>query len=188
MPAAIASKDEVLDRLMSAFRDKGYDGASLAELSEATGLQKSSLYHHFPGGKSEMAMQVLAHLDQQLSARLYDPLRSAGTPARKLGAMLDVLDDFYEGGRKACLLERLVASVERTQFRKPLRRAFSDWMDAVEALCLEAGLPKGVARERAEEFVVRVEGALVVCAATGDYGMFARTLAALRATVLAPGR
>ncbi|MEP7000146.1 MAG: helix-turn-helix domain-containing protein, partial [bacterium] len=48
MPAPISSKDEVLDRLLDTFRDRGYEGASLAELSAATGLMKSSLYHYFP--------------------------------------------------------------------------------------------------------------------------------------------
>jgi hypothetical protein len=59
-------------------------------------------------------------------------------------------------------------------------------MDAVESLCLEAGLTKTVARARAEEFVVRIEGALIVCAGTGDTGVFARTLKDLRASTLAP--
>jgi len=188
MPAPILSKDEVLDRLLNAFRDKGYEGASLAELSAATGLVKSSLYHYFPGGKEDMAEQVMAHLDRQLATNLYQPLRSAQTPAKKLGAMLDTIDAFYEGGRKACLLERLCTSAERARFRRPVRRAFTVWMEAVEAICLEAGFSKAVARARAEDFVVRVEGALVVCAGTDDYGVFARTIKDLRASVLAPSR
>ena len=36
----------------------------------------------------------------------------------------------------------------------------------------------------AEDFVVRVEGALVLCAGTQDYGVFARTLKDLRRSVL----
>jgi AcrR family transcriptional regulator len=188
MPAPILSKDEVLDRLLNTFRDMGYEGASLAELSAATGLMKSSLYHYFPGGKKDMAEQVMAHLDRQLATDLYQPLRSAQTPAAKLSAMLDTIDAFYEGGRKACLLERLCASVDRTRFRRPLRRAFTAWMEAVEVICLEAGLPKGVARARAEDFVVRIEGALIVCAGTDDYGVFVRTIKGLRASVLAPHR
>jgi AcrR family transcriptional regulator len=186
MPARLLPKDEVLDRLLSAFRDKGYEGASLAELSAATGLKRSSLYHHFPGGKEEMAGQVLAHLDRQLADGLYLPLRSSLSPARKLAAMLDALDTFYEGGRKACLLERLSASVDRARFRRPLRRAFAAWLEAVETLCLEAGLSRAVARARAEDLVVRVEGALIVGAGTGDHGLFARTLKDLRSSVLAP--
>ena len=57
MPAPLLSKEEVLARLMATFRSDGYDGASLAELSQRTGLGKSSLYHYFPGGKAEMATQ-----------------------------------------------------------------------------------------------------------------------------------
>jgi AcrR family transcriptional regulator len=186
MPAAILPKDEVLERLLTTFRERGYEGASLAELSAATGLMKSSLYHHFPGGKEDMAGQVMAYLDQRLAADVYAPLRSSQTPGKKLGAMLDAIDAFYEGGRKACLYERLCASVDRVKFRRPLKRAFAAWMDAVEALCLEAGLSKAVARARAEDLVVRIEGALIVCAGTDDCTVFARTIKDLRTSVLAP--
>lgn len=185
MPAPLMSKDEVLDRLMDAFRDRGYEGASLSELSASTGLTKSSLYHYFPGGKEEMAQQVLAHLDRRLVESVYKPLQSSQTPAKKFVAMIDAIDAFYQGGRKACLLERLCTAAGRARFRRPLRNAFNVWMEAVESLCIEAGLSSAVASARAEDFVVRVEGALVVCAGTEDYGVFARTLKGLRSTVLA---
>jgi AcrR family transcriptional regulator len=185
MPAPLLSKDEVLDRLLSAFRDKGYEGASLAELSAATGLVKASLYHYFPGGKQDMAEQVMVHLDRQLAAGVFAPLKSVKKPAKKLGDMLDAIDAFYEGGRKACLLERLCASVDRARFQKPLRLAFTTWMGAVEALCLEAGLSRAVARTRAEDCVVRIEGALIVCVGTGDCSVFSRTIKDLRSSLLA---
>ena len=186
MPAPILSREEVLDLLLNTFRDRGYEGSSLSELSTATGLGKSSLYHYFPGGKEDMAEQVLAHLDRQLTTNLYEPLQSDRAAATKLGLMLDVLDAFYEGGRKACLLERLCASVDRTRFHRPLREAFVAWIDAVEAICLEAGFSRAVARARAEDLVVRIEGALIVCAGTGDTAVFARTIKDLRGSVLAP--
>jgi TetR/AcrR family transcriptional repressor of lmrAB and yxaGH operons len=185
MPAPLSSKEEVLARLLQTFRVKGYDGASLAELSAATGLGKSSLYHYFPGGKSDMAVQVLGHLETVLEAALFAPLRGVGTPKKRLEAMLDSIDAFYEGGERACLLERLSASVESRQFRRPLAAAFTKWIDAVEALGREAGLSRGLARTRAEDMVMRIEGALVVCAGTGETKFFARTLADLRTSVLA---
>ena len=185
MPAALLTREEVLDRLLETFRQRGYDGASLAEMSQATGLVKASLYHHFPGGKTEMAVQVLAHLDRLLADQLYAPLSTSMAPAKKLSAMIDAIDAFYDGGRKACLLERLTASVDRSAFRRPLKRAFAAWIDAVEAVCREAGLPPAVARARAEDFVIRVEGALVVCAGTGDLSVFERTLSSLRRSLFA---
>jgi AcrR family transcriptional regulator len=188
MPAPLLTKDEVLDRLMHTFREKGYDGASLAELSTATGLGKSSLYHHFPGGKVDMAKQVLAHLESTLEKALFEPMRSDATPERKLDAMLVAVSAFYDGGRQACLLERLCASVDSRRFRRPLASAFESWIGAVEALGRQAGLSKVVARERAEDLVVRIEGALVVCAGTGETKLFSRTIDDLRASLLSPAR
>ena len=52
------SKEEAIIKLVPAFRQYGYEGATLSLLSQASGLGKASLYHYFPGGKSEMAAVV----------------------------------------------------------------------------------------------------------------------------------
>lgn len=186
MPAPLLTRPDILARLTDLFRDKGFDGAALSDISESTGLGKSSLYHYFPRGKEEMALQVLTHLEEQLERALFAPMRSAEPPKRRLNRMLDTIDAFYDGGKKACLLERLCASVDATRFRRPLSRAFERWIDAVEALGVESGLPRAVARARAEDLVVRIEGALVVCAGTGSTDVFARAIRDLRQSVLAP--
>src|SRR5262245_29969734 len=123
MPAPLLTRDEMLGRLMDLFREKGYDGASFSDISESTGLGKSSLYHHFPDGKTEIARQLIAYLEEQLEKALFEPMRSSGTPRQKVDRMLDTIDRFYEGGKKACLLERLCASVDAKRFRRPLSRA-----------------------------------------------------------------
>ncbi|HEY0253070.1 MAG TPA: TetR/AcrR family transcriptional regulator [Kofleriaceae bacterium] len=188
MPAALISKETLLARLLDIFRERGYEGASLADLSEATGLGRSSLYHYFPGGKDEMATAVLAHLDGILEQALYAPLATTVSPKKKLEAMLAVLDDFYEGGARACLLERLCASVDRPVIRGPLRRSFELWLVAFEKLGTDAELPRAVARARAEDALARIEGALVVVAGTGKKDVFARALDDVRSTFLAGKR
>jgi AcrR family transcriptional regulator len=180
------TKSVMLSRLLDLFRDKGFDGASLSDISEATGLGRSSLYHHFPKGKADIAAQVLGHLEAQLADALFEPMRSSKSPRQKLDLLLDTIDRFYDGGKKACLLERLAASVDARHFRRPLGRAFKTWIDAVEALGVESGLPAAIARARAEDLVVRIEGALVVSAATADTRVFSRTIRDLRGSALAP--
>ncbi len=181
------AKTEMLDRLMDTFRYDGYDGASLAELSAVTGLGRSSLYHHFPGGKSDMALQVLAHMSLNLERDLLAPIRGAGTPQTRLDAMLCTLTMFYDQGRKSCLLERLCASVEAKSFRAPLTAAFHALIGAVHQLCEEAGVPRAVAAERAEDAVIRIQGALIVGAGLADPEVFTRTLARLGVTLLRRG-
>ena len=183
MPAPIATRVDVLDRIMESFRRDGYDGASLATLSERTGLGKSSLYHHFPGGKEQMAIEVLAHLNAGLEVA-FEAVDGEHSPRKKLDLLLDVVDAFYDGGRKACLLERLCASVDRARFGAPLKAAFTGLMTRIAGVCRAAGVSASTAQRRAEDAVVRIEGALVVAAGMGDPGVFGRTLDDLRGTLL----
>jgi AcrR family transcriptional regulator len=185
MPAPIATRAEVLDRIMESFRKHGYDGASLATLSQRTGLGKSSLYHHFPGGKEQMALDVLAHLRATLRPG-FQAVQDEPDPKKKLTLMLDAVDALYDGGRKACLLERLGASVDRARFETPLRAIFGDWISLLASIGRAAGLSAAVARRRAEGAVVRIEGSLVVATGMGDPSVFSRTLDDLRTTLLAP--
>ena len=184
MPAPLISKDEVLRRLLGTFRRDGYDGASLAELSQRTGLGKSSLYHYFPGGKSEMATAVLEHLESVL-AESFGAALAARTPELKLVRLLSAVDAFYVGGKSACLLERLSASVDRAQFKKPLARAYEGFVSAFAEIGRAAGMREAVARARAESAVVRIEGALVLAAGLNDVGVFARALAEIKSGFLA---
>jgi AcrR family transcriptional regulator len=101
MPAPLKSRDEVLGILLRIFRAEGYDGASLAVLSEATGLGKSSLYHYFPGGKEDMANQVLDKVDAWMVEQIVAPLGAAGPPRQRLEHMLEVLTRFYDNGALA---------------------------------------------------------------------------------------
>jgi AcrR family transcriptional regulator len=57
-------KDEALDRAMSVFWRKGYEGASLANLTEAMGINSPSLYACF-GSKEGLFKAVLERYDER---------------------------------------------------------------------------------------------------------------------------
>ena len=84
MARALKSKNEVLTILVETFRRDGYDGASIATISKATGLGKSSLYHHFPGGKVDMATQVLGFVHGWIAHQIVATLEGGGTPRTRL--------------------------------------------------------------------------------------------------------
>ncbi|MEP6620312.1 MAG: TetR/AcrR family transcriptional regulator [bacterium] len=186
MPPAQLSLEEVVDRLMLVVRQRGYDGASLAELSRATGLGKSSLYHYFPEGKEDMVRAVLERLETQLRAGVFEPLRASGSPRKRVEAMVKTIDTFYRGGREACVLANLVLGTSRSRFRTQLTRIFEEWIDALAVALVDGGVSRAVARIRAEDAVVRIEGALVVAGAMDDTAVFSRMLKLLSADLLAP--
>ena len=186
MPAPLLTKPDMLGRLMDLFREKGFDGASLSDISESTGLGKSSLYHHFPNGKEEIALAGAGASRRTARAgalRAHAVVRSAQKEARSdAGHDRQVLRGREEGvPARAPVCQR-----RRQALSTAPCRAFNTWIDAVEALGVESGLPRAVARLRAEDLVVRIEGALVVCAGTGNTSVFARVIRDLRESVLAP--
>lgn len=177
MPAALMPRDEVVERLLTVVRRRGYDGASLAELSKATGLGKSSLYHHFPAGKDDMVRAVLDHVERQLRLTIFEPLRDASVPpARRLDAMGRAIDAFYRSGREPCVLGSLVLGTSRTRFRERLAAIFDEWTASVAAALVDAGRTRAAARALAEDAVLRIEGALVLAGGTGDPAAFGRAL------------
>jgi len=57
-PIAPASRTRLLDAAERLFHERGYNAVSMADIAEATGIRKASLYHHVPGGKEELFVEV----------------------------------------------------------------------------------------------------------------------------------
>lgn len=185
MPPALQPKSQVVTSLLKAFRRNGYDGASLSRLSEETGLRRASLYHHFPGGKEEMARAALASATQDFQDVVLGPLDNGGTPEQRLASMAAALSAFYDDGRETCLLALMTIGEGREVLAPEVRRGLQGWIDALASVLEEAGQPKSLARERAQEAVVRIQGALVLARGLGDTKIFEQTVAQLPRNLLA---
>ena len=172
MPAPILSREELLERLLTLFRERGYDGASLADVSAATSLGKSSLYHHFPGGKQDMGAAVLEQAGGWLERDIVGALTADRPPARRLDAMFAALRSFYGGGTRPCILAALVTGSAHDLFQPALAGTFRTWMQALVTLLTEAGVAAGTARELAQDLVVAVQGSLIVARGTQDPDVF----------------
>jgi TetR/AcrR family transcriptional regulator, lmrAB and yxaGH operons repressor len=127
MPAALdaAQKSEILDRLFVAFRDRGYEGASLADLSQASGLGKSSLYHHFPRGKEQMAEAVLEQGKAFIQSAVFDVAHGPEPLKARIAKIVRAFDQLYAHGRNPCLLGRLAVADISEQGRTTAREIFA---------------------------------------------------------------
>lgn len=167
---------ELLDTALLLFRTHGAEGVSLSQLSEATGLEKASLYYRFPGGKEEIIMAVLASVGQWLETQLFPVLRQEGPPRKRAGKAAELLRTFYEDGKLSCVTDVLSLPGGSPQRHEALKAALEAWIAAFAALGRESGMTPAAARHVAEDALVRIEGSLVVSRALGDPGPFQRTL------------
>lgn len=170
------SKDTAIPKLLAVFQQYGYEGATLAKLSEATGLGRASLYHHFPKGKEQMAATVLDYLNQGLQTQILAPLSSDRPLADRLRAMNENIDEFYCQGEKACLLALLSFGEAYDLFQPQIQQLLELWIDSLAKVAIEAGVKPKIARQRAEDAVLQIEGALVVSQGLNNKGIFKRVL------------
>jgi AcrR family transcriptional regulator len=176
MPASLLPKEEVARRIFGVFRTYGYEGATLARISEATGLGRASLYHYYPGGKDDMAREVLGTARAWLEANVVGALERTGTPAARLRNMTAALRAGYAEGEASCVLNLLGVGEAGEKFAAELNLVIEVWVHALERLLRTAGESPARARRTALDAVVRIEGALVVSRALGDTSVFVRTL------------
>ncbi|MBP0592268.1 TetR/AcrR family transcriptional regulator [Paraburkholderia sp. LEh10] len=152
-------EDEVLQQALHVFWEKGYDAASLADLQEATGLTKSSLYKAFES-KEGLFRRVL---DRYNRDHLAFRVRALAQPTPRLIAesLLDGIVDLHTGKHtpSGCLvtLSALACSADarplseelsasRNEFERRLRERFESVKGA-------GRLPEGMTPHDAAAFI-----------------------------------
>ncbi len=77
------------------------------------------------------------------------------------------------------MLGRLATAEIGTEARENLSEAFAHWITAITKLAAESGMSPVRARHFAEDWIARLQGALIYQAATGNLGPFERVMSAL---------
>ncbi|EKS29768.1 TetR/AcrR family transcriptional regulator [Afipia felis] len=179
MARTVFEKSDAITRVAEVFRELGFEGASLYEITERTGLSKGSLYHFFPEGKEGMAAEILADVDRWFVREVFEPLER-DEPRDALARMWRTVDAYFRSGRRICLLGAFALDETRDRFAKPIRLYFKRWIEALDGALVRAGVDPAIARPLAEDVVGGIQGALTLARALKEDAMFARTLARLQ--------
>lgn len=184
MAKQIAERSEVVAQLGEVFRTYGYEGASLARITEGTGMGKGSMYHFFPGGKEEMAEAVLANIDGWFREQVFQPLRSCEDAQQGVARMFQAVGDYFQSGQRVCLVGLFALGLERDRFTERVQGYFAEWVDALAVALERGGRAQADARAAAEDVVSGIQGALVLARACNQPEMFMRTLERLQQRAL----
>ena len=173
-----SGRTNVIALLAEVFREQGFEGASLSAISKATGLGKGSLYHHFPGGKEEMAQAVLDEIDAWFEREVFNPLASLAPDA--IDAMFNAVTDYFRSGRRVCLVGAFALSDGRDRFGARICAYFRRWNEALAQALGARGYGPRKARLRAEEIIAGIQGGIVLARAMTDTASFDRLIVRLR--------
>jgi AcrR family transcriptional regulator len=159
---------EVIDKALQVFWRQGYEGTSLSDLLDATGLTKSSLYAAF-GSKADLFRRVVEHYHAEHLGFRQNALDEP-TPRRIVARLLYGMVDLHAGPNTppGCLETgaALACSPENEPIRRELVRNRAQFghllRQRFEAVKDAGPLPPGMTAEDAAQLVgLTVQGMAV---------------------------
>ncbi len=159
---SFTAKERAARSFTAIFREYGFEGASLTMLSEASGLGRSSLYHHFPKGKADMGAAALADMHGWFRVNVFDVLHGKEPVQDRLYKASDRLTKYYQSGKLPCLMEIFSRGEARALYRAELQAFLSDFLYALNALYGDTGRDEEKSMRRSEQILMRMQGALVM--------------------------
>ena len=164
------TRERILTASEELFRRQGFVGTGLKQILTMAEAPFGSLYHHFPGGKDELAAETIRRAGDHYAAIVAEKLTETNdvvanvrTAFRAAGQTL--IDTDYAD---ACPIETVALEVASTN--EPLRLAtaevFDSWIVGLTTLFSLQGIEERRARELAQVVICALEGAFILARAS----------------------
>jgi len=167
------TKDRILVATAELFRRNGYTGTGLKQIVAAANAPFGSIYHFFPGGKEQLAEEVIRTSGpmyiELFELLLFEPATDLcdGIEASFAAAAQMVEETDYAD---ACPIATVALEVASTNERLRVATAdvFTGWIEAGTAGFAKFGLDADAARQLTITLVTSLEGAFVLSRALRD--------------------
>jgi TetR/AcrR family transcriptional regulator, lmrAB and yxaGH operons repressor len=173
----VARRSDVKHRMVEAgkqlVRERGFEKTAFSDVLEVTGAPRGSVYHHFPGGKMQLGIEVAeSHARDQIV--LLDEI------AQQSGSAVEMIEQYLDRGRdgmvaggysRGCGIAPLVvdgAAAESAEIGETSRRAFGQMIDRLTFHLVGFGVEREQARVLADATIAGIEGAMVTSRALGS--------------------
>lgn len=163
------SKSRMVNSATELFRQHGYSGTGFREINAHSGVAKGAIYHHFPGGKKELALAVIHTVG--------DTIGDALTTFAPVCTAADLLALFANGWRDhlintdfqaGCAIVAIVSEAhpEAPEINDAAASAFATWAKPLTKTLVRDGATRRHAERLATLTVAAIEGAVIICRAT----------------------
>lgn len=188
MAARLNAKRRLLDETYTLMLSKGYPSTSVDEICEAAGVSKGSFYHYFKS-KQDLTLAMIEHHMADAKDVLEGGLDLTGVEGaqRAVRYVKHIEQESEEIWKDGCLIGSLALELAEThpEVRQKISAIFRDLTDHFEKiftpLCEEhRGPDTPPPRELAEQFIVVIEGGVVLAKAHYDRRYVPRAIRCFR--------
>jgi AcrR family transcriptional regulator len=148
---------------------RGVSATSFADVLEASGAPRGSIYHHFPGGKRQLVAEAVDWTAEQVQGHQH--ACDATTPTGVIEHFVDLWRQIVtsSGAHAGCPIAALATDPygDDPRLAAAVERAFEAWTAVLTDQLTSAGMGISDALAVATTTVAAMEGALILCRARG---------------------
>jgi AcrR family transcriptional regulator len=147
---------------------RGLSGTSFSDVLADSGAPRGSIYHHFPGGKKQLAGDVISWTSEQILG--YLRACQADTAEGVLAWFIDLWRQsvLASGGCGGCPVAGVAMDADDGELTAAAQAAFAAWAGLLADQLQAAGVPADRAGPVAATALTAMEGALVMCRVQRD--------------------
>ncbi|MCG5215826.1 TetR/AcrR family transcriptional regulator [Streptosporangium sp. KLBMP 9127] len=157
------TRERIVRATSRLMQQQGFAATGLKQISREAQATLGSVYHFFPGGKTELAVEAIRHGDREFAELLRDVLERVDDPAAAIaGCARDLAAGLRESGwLDGCpITTTALESAGRVpDIQRAAEQAFQNWRALVHDKLRRSGFPEDVAHDLAHTVINTLEGA-----------------------------
>lgn len=178
----------MIDSAIGLIRRRGVAATSFSDVLADSGAPRGSVYHHFPGGKSQLVTEATRSAADRLDTAVRKVLEASDTPGA-LRALVQIWRRGLDAGDYAVGCPIVAAALGTEQGAREVAGAtFESWCELIAGKLVTDGTEPPKARALAVLIVSALEGALVLAQAQRSAEPLDTVAAELAALCPQPGR
>lgn len=162
------TKARMVQSAVALLREQGVTGVTIDAVLAHSGAPRGSVYHHFPGGRTELLLSAGRTASDSITALLREAT-TAGDPHQALDRFAEFWKASLEASdyRAGCPIVALAVGnrADLPAADDLVRETFVDWQERLADLFRTQGHSRDEAAALATTVVAALEGAVVLCKA-----------------------
>jgi len=163
VPIIKTDRESIIKESIHLFKVHGYYSTTMADIGEACGLIKGSIYHYFKS-KEELALECLRYIHKLFEEEIFSiAYRTDVAPAKRLKLFTDAVEDYFLHSEGGCLLGNFALEISNNipSLKAEIVNYFRDWEKALAEI-LRPEFGKRQAGDTAIQLVASTQGSIMM--------------------------
>ena len=159
-----ATRTKMLVSAVAVLRERGAAGVTIDEVLVRSGAPRGSVYHHFPGGRSQILREALNFAGDEITASIDEAAGESATVLLRRFVQLweDALTESDYTAGCPVLAAAVGSGEDEQQLTAVAADIFSRWREASKQAYVRDGFEPAEATSLADTTIAAIEGAAVL--------------------------